>query len=151
LSLFILAKYEKKMKNKSFEYWSKQELEALPQRKWDEDIGVFDSLIILPTTHSHDKGFKCMTFVVVKGKEPYCRLSGYSDIIHLDGVGGYGKRETVNALLIPPKGWCIDCLESGLIRIFSKRKLKSGAVLPWFELFTSIVPNYTEPYHNTNK
>ena len=78
-------------------------------------------------------------------------MSGCSDIIHLDGVGGYGKRETVNTLLIPPKGWCIDCLESGLIRIFSERKLKSGAVLPWFELFTSIVPNYTEPYHNTSE
>ena len=73
---------------KSFEYWSKKEFEALPKRKWDEGIGEFDSMIILPTKHIHDSGFRCMDFVAVKGKEPFCRLSGCSDVIHMDGIGG---------------------------------------------------------------
>ena len=34
---------------RSFEYWTKKELEALPAREWNEDIGEFDSLIINQT------------------------------------------------------------------------------------------------------
>ena len=45
---------------RSFEYWTNKELEALPAREWNEDIGEFDSLIILPTKHLHDSGFWCM-------------------------------------------------------------------------------------------
>lgn len=40
---------------RSFEYWTKKELEALPTREWNEDIGEFDSLIILPTNEKKEK------------------------------------------------------------------------------------------------
>ena len=79
---------------RSFEHWTKKELESLPAREWNEDIGEFDSLIILPTKHLHDSGFWCMDFVAVKGSEPFCRLSGCSDVIHIDGIGGYRDWET---------------------------------------------------------
>jgi hypothetical protein len=121
---------------KSFEYWSKKELEALPERKWDEEIGEFDSLIILPTRYMHDSGFRCMDFVAVKGKEPFCRLSGCSDVIHIDGIGGYGEWKGNLPTVIPPKGWSIDCLKkSGLLRLFSDGKLKAGRALSSFDLY----------------
>jgi len=34
--------------------WTRKELEALPDRKWSEDIGEFDALIILPLRKTHD-------------------------------------------------------------------------------------------------
>lgn len=123
---------------RSFEYWTKKELEALPERKWDEEIGEFDSLIILPTKHLHDSGFWCMDFVAVRGREPFCKLSGCSDVIHIDGIGGYGKWDSRSGVptLVPPKGWSIDCLKkSKLLRLFSDGKLRAGRALSSFELY----------------
>ena len=120
---------------RSFEYWSMKELEALPERKWDEEIGEFDSLIILPTSHLPDSGFCCMDFIAVRGKEPFCKLSGCSDVIH---IGGYGKWTADRGVptLVPPKGWSIDCLKkSKLIRLFSDGKLRAGRALSSFELY----------------
>jgi hypothetical protein len=121
---------------RSFEYWTKKELEALPAREWGEDIGEFDSLIILPTKHLHDSGFWCMDFVAVKGNEPFCRLSGCSDVIQIDGIGGYGEWKQNVPTVIPPKGWSIDCLKkSKLLRVFSDGKLKAGRALSSFDLY----------------
>lgn len=122
-------------KDKNFQYWTKKELEALPQREYQEDIGEFDSLIILPTQQMHDSGFRCMDFVAVKENIPFCRLSGCSDVIHLDGIFANGNIPT------PLKGWSIDCLkESGLLRLFSYAKLKAGPALSSFELFSNPNP-----------
>ena len=120
---------------KSFEHWTKKELEALPSRKWNEDIGEFDSLIIIPANNIHDSGFRCMDFVAVKGDTPFCLLSGCSDVIHIDGIGGYGEWNGILPSLVPPKGWSIDCLKkSKLLRIFSDGKLKAGLALSSFDL-----------------
>ena len=121
--------------------WTKKEFESLPQREWNKDIGEFDSLIILPTNYTHDSGFKCMDFVAVLNNVPKCRLSGCSDVIHLNGIGGYGsnwldKYGTVPKQ-IPPIGWNIDCLKrSKLLRLFTGTKLIAGCSLSLFELFT---------------
>ena len=37
-----------------------KEFRALPKRKFGEDIGDFDSLVILPTRRKHDSGYRCM-------------------------------------------------------------------------------------------
>jgi hypothetical protein len=117
---------------------TKKEFESLPKREWGEDIGEFDSLIILPTRHTHDSGYRCMDFVAVKREKAICRLSGCSDVIHIDGIGGFGEWEGDIPTLIPPKEWCVDCLKkSGLLRIFSGYKLKCGAALSSFELFAT--------------
>jgi len=105
---------------------------------FQEDIGKFDSLIILPTRQIHDSGYRCMDFVAVRGTLPVCRLSGCSDVIHIDGVGGYGKwsGEIPDAILA--KGWSIDCLrKSGLFRIFTGGcyKLRCGAALSSFDIY----------------
>lgn len=120
--------------------WTRKDFNNLPCRKWNEDVGEFDSFVILPMRQLHDSGFRCMDFVAVKGDQPICRLSGCSDVVHLDGIGGYGydwlKKYGTCPELVPPSNWSIDCLrKSGLLRLFSG-KLVAGEALSSFELYT---------------
>ena len=112
---------------------TKEEFEKIPSRKWNEDIGEFDSLVILPTEQIHDSGYACMDFVAVRKGKPFCRLSGCSDVIHIDGIGGLGRDFLSNTLT----AWSIDCLpESKLLQIFCQsRKLIAGSALSSFEVF----------------
>lgn len=103
-----------------------EDFKKVPFRTIDTDFSEFYSLVILPTEEIHDSGYKCMDFVAIdKSGYPICRLSGCSDILHLDGIGGFGEyKENMNFHSILPKGWSIDCLPCGLIRVFSKYMLK---------------------------
>lgn len=126
---------------KSIEKWTRKEFETLPCRKWNEDIGEFDSLIILPTRHIHDSGYRCMDFVAVINNIPTVRLSGCSDVIHIDGIGGFELHWYLEfgsvPNKVPPKDWSIDCLKtSGLLRLFSHYKLVAGAALSSFEIYS---------------
>jgi hypothetical protein len=127
------------MKKFEINKWTKRQLRRLPSRGWNEDIGEFDSLVILPTKRMHDSGFRIMDFVAVKDNKPICKLSGCSDVLHIDGIGGYGNWNLGKRIpkSIPPKGWSIDCLErSGLLRLFSDGELTVGAALSSFEIFS---------------
>jgi hypothetical protein len=90
----------------------------------------------------HESGYRLMDFVAVKGGEPVCLLSGCSDVIHFDGIGGfgYGWLEKHNGIpkLIPPSGWNIDCLpKSGLLSIWTRNgRILCGPALSSFEIFT---------------
>lgn len=121
--------------------WTRKDFETLPCRNWDEDIGEFDSLVILPTRHIHDSGYRCMDFIAVKGDTPFVRLSGCSDVIHIDGIGGYGKDWVSRGgvpMLIEPKGWRIDSLKkSGLLRLFANGKMTVGAALSSFDVYNN--------------
>jgi len=119
---------------------SRKEFDALPNRKWNEDIGEFDSMVILPLRTKHDSGYRCLDFVAVRQGKPICKLAGGSDVVHLNGIGGYG----LNWLYIygtcpkqvPPVDWSIDCLpKSGLLQIFTSGKMRAGTALSSFELF----------------
>lgn len=150
---------------------TKEQFEKLPRREWDEDIGTFDSLVILPAKIDrrqaiwynirkyiadrlnigqpylyevggvHDSGYRCMDFVAIKDGKAYKRLSGCSDVIHFNGIGGYGKdwlkKHGDVPRTLPVIDWSIDCLlESGLLHIFVGRgKLSCGAALSSFDLF----------------
>lgn len=121
-----------KMKRKDFE--------SLPHRKWDEDIGEFDSLILLPLRQRHDSGYRLMDFVAVRDDKPICLLSGSSDVIHIEGIGGYGLDwlEKYNGFpaLVTPTGWNIDCLPtSGLLRMFCDGRIRVGEGLSSFEIY----------------
>jgi hypothetical protein len=126
---------------KDINLWTRKEFRSLPLRKWDEDIGEFDSLIILPTRRIHDSNFRCMDFVAVRKNIPFCRLSGCSDVIHIDGIGGLGKNWFTKFGKVPesisPIEWSIDCLKiSGLLRIFTYNKLTVGEALSSFEIYS---------------
>ena len=120
---------------------TKKEFLLLPHRKWAEEV-ICDSVIIIPMSGTkkelHDSGYRCMDFVAVKGDEPVCLLSGCSDVIHINGVGGFGDymRGSGFPELVVPVGWSIDCLpKSGLLRLFAGScKIKCKPALSSFEI-----------------
>ena len=117
---------------------TKEDFEKVPERGgWSRDIGEFNSLIIIPQDHAHDSGWMCMDFVAVnKDGEPICRLSGCSDVLNLDGIGGYGNwRGGEVPRFIEPQGWRIDCLPCGYLRLFSRSALTAGPALSDFQIY----------------
>jgi hypothetical protein len=84
------------------------------------------SFVILPSRRMHDSGYRCMGFVLVDPEaRPMGLVSGYSDVIHFDGIGGFGYRwlERFGRCpdVLPPIEWTIDCLpRSGLLRVFCR-------------------------------
>lgn len=125
--------------NKNINNMTTTEFRELRGRKsFTEDIGTFDCLVLLPTRRAHDSGYRCIDFVAVKNNTPICRLSGCSDVLHIDGIGGYGEWTGKLPSKVLPKGWSIDCLKkSGLFRVFlgCTHKLKCGATLSSFDIY----------------
>jgi hypothetical protein len=122
---------------------TRKEFEALPYRKnFNSDEGPFDSLVILPLCIKHDSGFRCMDFVLCRESGAVCRLSGCSDVLCLDGTGGYGHNWCEvcddSPVVVCPKGWKIDCLaRSGLLRLWADNgyALVAGGALSSFSVY----------------
>ena len=95
-----------KKETKDINSWTRKDFDALPGRDWDEDIGEFDSLVILPTKRIHDSGFRCMDFVAVRKGVPLIRLSGCSDVIHIDGGHSteVAENDIIHAFRLSKKG-----------------------------------------------
>lgn len=135
-------------KKKDVTEMTRKEILSVPQRKWDEDIGYFNTLIIVPTRRMHDSGYRCMDFVACKDGQPIRRLSGCSDVVHLGGIGGYNRNYLKDGFTgipqtIVPIGWNIGCLKkSGLLQIFTHGHLYAGTALSSFELYHE--PNVKE-------
>ena len=98
----------------------------------------YTSFIILPTTKKHDSGYRIMNFVLCKGSEPVCRIEGCADVVHLDGIGGYGPIGS-DYTKHYPSGWSVDCIPCGYLRFFANRPL---TIEGWFGSDFSI---YCEP------
>jgi hypothetical protein len=109
--------------------------EELRCRRWEEDIGWFHSLVIVPEKELHESGYRCMSFVAYnEHNEPIVKIGGGSDVLHLGGIGGWNDdlaaiRKNGN----PP--WSIDCLPNGCLRVFNNRRLRVGPDLSSMELF----------------
>ena len=123
---------------------TKEDFEKVPGReRFDSDVGTFNSLVIIPTDKMHDSGYLRMDFVAVDDEdEPIALLSGCSDVLHIDGIGGYGRDYRYAGIIpfsspIPIRAWSIDCLpKSGYLRLFCKHDLTCGAALSSFEVFS---------------
>ncbi len=120
----------------------KSDFYNLPKIEWNSDMNgkQFDSIIILPERRKHDSGYMCMSFVGCIGSEAVVIMSGISDVLHIDGIGGYGKDwlERFHGVpkLVPAKSWNIDCLPCGCLNIWaSGRKIEIGYMLSSFEIF----------------
>lgn len=115
---------------------TRKQFEAVTYREdWSKHV-TCDEIVILPTRRMHDSGYRSMDFVAIKNGKPLCRLSGCSDVIHIDGIGGRGyKREYSD--LVERKAWSIDCLlKSGLLRMWvHDYNLICGSSLSSFEVF----------------
>ena len=159
------------MKDIDINNTERSEFDKLPHRKWNEDI-EFSSMIVLPAKfdylgvfkykikmflsklfnlpspeiweigHLHDSGYRRMDFVAIKNGKPLCLLSGASDVIHIEGISGYGMNwlETYGGCpdLTRPVAWNVDCLSvSGLLHFFpSSGKMTCGSALSSFEIYT---------------
>lgn len=77
--------------------------------------GPFDGFVIIPTGELHESGYMCMKFALTYHDEVVGCVGGGSDVIDLNGIGGYGKYYGAPN----HQDWSIDCLENGLIRVFS--------------------------------
>ena len=93
---------------------------------------TFSDIIIVPTDDLHDSGWRCMKFILCKKGEIVGVVGGYSDVVHINGIGGWG--ETFKEL-IKPIDWRIDCLPgSGCLRLFTDKDcvISRGFVLSDF-------------------
>lgn len=101
------------------------------EMKYFKPTTPFTDIIVVPTDNTHDSGYRCMKFVLwneIKG-EISGVVGGSSDVIHFNGIGGWGKRLYDNPSLIPI-GYRIDCLKkSGYLRIMTGHYLE---IDDWF-------------------
>lgn len=123
---------------------TRKEFEALPCRPdWKENIECA-AIIILPSRRMHDSGYRCMDFVAVSREgEPVCRLSGCSDVLHIDGIAGVGEYLLERGFNANPPiaAWTMDCLpKSGLLRLWPARthNMIVGMGLSSFEVFSKV-------------
>lgn len=130
--------------SKTLSQMTRADFEAVAEpstENWREEIRDFDSLVILPQRRMHDSGYRRMSFVACKGDTPIVKLGGGSDVIHIDGIGGFGykwnERFGVCPQTVPPVSWSIDCLKtSRLMRLFSHGNLiAEGSCFSSFEIF----------------
>ena len=113
-----------------------EDFRKVPYREsWNSEVAGFNSLVIVPTGEMHPSGYMMMDFVAVNDEEfPICRMSGISDTLEINGIGGYGERGI--GKWAQPHSWTIDCLPCGLLRLFSDHNaLKAGWDLSSFEVF----------------
>lgn len=106
---------------------TKEDFDNVPYRSHRNFYGEFSSLVIIPDDTIHESGYRCMTFVLVDSDcEPICKISAGSDVLSIDGIGGYGLLKCNEGVpdSIKPKAWSIDCLSCGYLRLFSNYKLK---------------------------
>ena len=113
--------------NKSLLEYTREEFLAIENH---DPVGPFRDVIIVPTDDIHDSGFRCMKFIFVRQGAIVGAVSGCSDVLHLNGIGGYGKHgeflETLASGMTKRIGWKIDCLpKSNCIRLMCDHNLSA--------------------------
>ena len=101
---------------KTISEMSKKEFQEL---EIEYDKQGFTSFIICPMKEIHDSGYRCMKFILLRKGKIVGTVSGWSDVIHFNGIGGQGKN---NAYEKFPRqsAYKIDCLrKSGLVRVIA--------------------------------
>ena len=83
----------------------RQELLAVPARKWDEVLKDVRGVFVIPSRRKHDSGWRCMDFVAEVGEErKLVRFGGYTDAVYFHGAN-----------------FNMDCeMASGLIHIWNR-------------------------------
>jgi len=85
----------------------------------------FTSVVIVPMLKKHESGFQTMKFILTHGNEIVGVVGGGSDIVCLNGIGGYGKYGTEfdkvrDTGMTKRIAWSLECLpKSKCIRLFS--------------------------------
>lgn len=99
-------KYHEEVMNTDIMKLSLKELRKLKNFRPKEN---FNGIVIVPMKENHDSDFSCMKFVLLKDYDIVGVVGGWSDVIHINGIGGYGNKLDLDN---PRKGygWSIDCL-----------------------------------------
>lgn len=85
----------------------------------------FNAIVIVPTGVEHYSGYECMDFILCDGTEVVGKVGGGSDVMNINGIGGYGDWRKGLKKSVKPIDWSIDCLpKSHLVRLFSGYSLK---------------------------
>jgi len=108
----------------------------------------FNGLVIIPVENEdgtialHDSGWGCMAFCLIdEHNEPIGKVGGGSDVVNLDGIGGYGadwiRKYGGIPRHIPIHGWSLDLLPCGYLRIWANRHLflTNPLICSSFEVF----------------
>lgn len=123
---------------------TKEQFDEVPCREsFDSEVQQFHSLVIIPTGELHDSGFQIMDFVAVaKDGTPFLKISGCSDVLHIDGLGGLGdwRRSQTIPQSRPIEEWSIDCLPCGYLRLFCRGVITCGNAISNFEIFWNPFP-----------
>lgn len=117
-----------------------EDLLAVPQSKTLGEIGPFTGFVIVPTGELHYSGFGCMKFVITRHNEIVGAVGGWCDVVHLNGIGGYGLdwQKSLTDGKVPVINWSIDLLpKSGCLRVFSSHRLvlRDGFMGSDFEVY----------------
>jgi hypothetical protein len=117
---------------------TKEDFQLVPERPhFDTPVQPFYSLVIIPQEYMHESGYRCMDYVAVnRNGEPIIRLSGCSDVLEIDGIGGYGDFHGKGLPISRPiQAWKIDCLPCGYLRLFCNGRIVAGNAISSFEIF----------------
>lgn len=124
--------------------WYRWQLRLLPLRKWDQDVGLLSAIIVIPARKKHDSGYRFIEVIGCRAKTgaPFCKLTVCSDVVHLDGIGGYGYKWVDKyghcPDLIPPQNWEFDCLpRSGCFRFWANGLLRADLALSSFSIYSN--------------
>jgi hypothetical protein len=102
----------------------------------------FDSLVLVPgsETKLHDSGYRYIVAVGVIAGEGKCLLTQWSDVVHIEGIGGRGPFDLgTNKYKIPENtSWNIDCLpKSGCFQLFLPyHTIRVNEPMSSFEIFS---------------
>ena len=113
--------------NKSITKYTREEFLAM--ENFGEDA-EFTGIVIVPTGELHDSGFGAMKFILTRHNEIVGAVSGWADVLHINGIGGYGKnwKQSLKTGMTKVVGWSIDCLPgSGCLRLFCNNRIKCRA------------------------
>lgn len=114
---------------KNINEYTLEEFRAMEEK---EPEGAFNAVIIVPMEEIHDSGWRCMKFILANRNEIKGVVSGYSDVVHINGIGGYGRywENAARTGMVPRHSWSIDCLRgSGCLRLFCADDL---SIDPWY-------------------
>lgn len=89
----------------------------------------FNGVVIVPTDRAHSSGWRSMKYILVNGERIVGSLGGSSDLLHINGVGGYGLDfdTSIKTGKVDRVAYKIDCLnKSGCLRLFADHWLTLG-------------------------
>lgn len=85
----------------------------------------FTGIVIVPTNYKHDSGFQCMKYILLDHWNIVGIVGGASDVMHINGIGGFGKNPDYTNRNVKAHDLRIDCLpKSKCLRLFSDDKME---------------------------